>query len=618
MKNLLLLLTFFVTSSTVFSQLYVQPNGTTDSYVYVKDGILFVEQDVNLVLNTNNVDTEASIYLRNDAQLIQGASASNNKGTGSLSVYQTIDTTSNYHYTFWHSPVGISTNGVDGNLVAGVSRLYDIDNLTKSTQVATTTGSNGSSTTDPITISTKWIYTRTKSPQNEAEADYNHIGGADGIGAEEGFIMKGVSAGGPNFTENQIYDFRGRPYNGNINVPVDIGIAQWTLAGNPYASALDLHTFFNDNVANGLTAILYWDEPKDSEFHHNYNTHSGGYGRWIPGPGTVNDPGLYAAAPFKFYDAFGINGAGNGTGGVYDRRYAPIGQGFVLETNGANNIIEFKNSQRVYRKVGDVSDMRNQDNASSVSTTPQEGSQVPQIRINVEFEGGLIRQLLLAFSENSTDGYEVGLDAPMPDDIIGTDSYFPVGPDNNRKPFVIQTVPFSLEKRVPIAFNLYSQTTLSVSAVEKINIDGAVYLWDSQENIYRDITPDNSSVDPTDNSFILPAGNYENRYYIVFRGRRATEENSEGTIAKKEVRANVDFFQNNPVKQLEISNPEGYTIKSAAIYDMSGKLVVNKSNLGNSFKITVGTSNLADGVYLIKLLTSENINIDYKMIIQNK
>ena len=75
MKSLLLLLAMLITSSTVFSQLYVQPNGSTDSYVYVKDEVLFVEQDVNLVLNTNNTSTQASIYLREGAQLIQGITA---------------------------------------------------------------------------------------------------------------------------------------------------------------------------------------------------------------------------------------------------------------------------------------------------------------------------------------------------------------------------------------------------------------------------------------------------------------------------------------------------------------------------------------------------------------
>lgn len=106
----------------MFSQLYVTPNTTTstDSYVYVNDQVLFVEQDVNMVQNTYNAATTASLYLRNGAQLIQGTTGSANNGTGLLSVYQTIDTTSAFHYTFWNPPVGLPSGGA-GNTNAGLA-----------------------------------------------------------------------------------------------------------------------------------------------------------------------------------------------------------------------------------------------------------------------------------------------------------------------------------------------------------------------------------------------------------------------------------------------------------------------------------------------------------------
>lgn len=69
MKNLLLFSVVLLMSYNAMAQLYVTPNGATDSYVYVNDEILFVEQDVNLVAN-NAGTTEASLYLRNEAQLI--------------------------------------------------------------------------------------------------------------------------------------------------------------------------------------------------------------------------------------------------------------------------------------------------------------------------------------------------------------------------------------------------------------------------------------------------------------------------------------------------------------------------------------------------------------------
>jgi hypothetical protein len=98
---------------------------------------------------------------------------------------------------------------------------------------------------------------------------------------------------------------------------------------------------------------------------------------------------------------------------------------------------------------------------------------------------------------------------------------------------------------------------------------------------------------------------------------RETNEKSEGTLVEATIRENVAFFQNNPVKQLEVSNPEGYNIRSAQIYDMSGKLVLQKSDIGTQRNFNFSTANLSDGVYLVKLITSENVDIDYKMVIYN-
>ncbi|MFK5981900.1 MAG: T9SS type A sorting domain-containing protein [Flavobacteriaceae bacterium] len=631
MKNLQLTLLLLVSTFTAFSQLYVAPNATssTDSYIYVNDEVLFVEQDVNLVANSFNADTEASIYLRNDGQLIQGATSSNNDGTGLLSVYQTIDSTSYYHYTFWHSPVGLAS-GAAGNTMAGVSRLYDSDagHITRSNQALTTANSTGSNG-NPITISTRWIYKRLSSVSNETEALYQYIGAGNTIEPYYGFTMKGIGADPGAGFNSQTYDFRGRPYNGDISVPIIASATaasiddKWTLTGNPYASAIDLKLFFADNTANGLNAILYWDEPKDSEFHHNYNTHSGGYGVWIPGAGTgANDPGVYTAASFRPYDENGYTTGTTTVGADYDRRYAPIGQGFVIQTNNpAITNINFTNSQRVFRKVEDVSDMRTSE-TNSLSTDPGNTEPaeeiIPKIRLHINYNDGPTRELLLIFHENSTDGYDVGLDAPLPINTNGTDAYFPIGSDTERYPFVIQTVPFEIEKRVPITFFTNQQRSVSVIADEIINIFGSIYLWDSQEDIYREILEvDNTTVGSNNNSFILPAGIHDSRYFIVFKNRREVNESSEGTLAIAKAQDNVSFFQNNPYKQLEISNPEGYNIKNAQVFDMLGKLVVDRSNLGSSRNLSISTANLSDGVYIIRLLTSENVNIDYKMIIKN-
>ena len=109
MKNLLLIPTLLLVSAIPVAQLYVAPNtsGTpSDSYIYVNDQVLFVEDDVELVENTVDPSTEASIYLRNDSQLIQGESNGANAGSGYISIYRENPGSDAWDYTFYGSPVG--------------------------------------------------------------------------------------------------------------------------------------------------------------------------------------------------------------------------------------------------------------------------------------------------------------------------------------------------------------------------------------------------------------------------------------------------------------------------------------------------------------------------------
>jgi len=608
MKNLLFTL-LFLTTTVSFSQLYVTPNTTTstDSYIYVSDEILFVEQDVNLVLNTNNAATQASIYLRNDGQLIQGASASNNNGTGMLSVYQNTPNDDSWDYTLWASPVG-NPAGAAGNTNFGVYRIYDVNNVTQSTQTLTTTAYNG--IVSPMTISTRWLYTHT-TPGTEAESNYTAMGTGNNAPAGFGFTMKGLGT----TNHNQVYDFRGRPNNGTFTIPV--GNNQMTLTGNPYPSALDLAAVFADNPA--LNAIWYWDEDRTIN-SHTYQNNRGGYGTWVPAgclPANTTCSGSYTQATFVRWDSAGNSyPAGGATGASYARRYAPIGQGFMAVGNTAGNIT-IQNSQRRFIRESDPnSEFRNTDPAVSggavvTDDTDNQENEIPQIRLVTVFGESHSREMLLLFSDDTTDGYDQGWDGLHPMDAT-SESYFPIGNDNNRLPYVIEGVPFTVEKQIPIAFKLDRQFKFMVESIETINFDYHAYIWDRQEDTYQEITDGEEAV------FNLPAGNYDNRFFIVFRDQRQVLNDSDGTIAINRTRESVDFFQNNPAKQLEVTNPEGYDIKAAQFFDMSGKLVYNNNKVGDRKKFTLPTGNLSDGVYLVKLTTTDNVTIDYKMIIHNK
>ncbi|MGV6829913.1 MAG: T9SS type A sorting domain-containing protein [Flavobacteriales bacterium] len=638
MKNLLQLFIFF---STVLAtaQLYVAPNATnnTDSYVYVSDEVLFVEQDVNLQLNNNNATTTGSIYLRNGAQLIQGATASNNSGDGLLSVYQDAPESDKWTYNYWCSPVGNETLSGSGNVNFGMYRLYDIQSVTASNQTLRTTGYDGS--ISPLTISSRWTYIHLRG--TETEGDYTRINASDLVPAGTGFLMKGVGPDNTSFN----YDFRGRPNNGNMTINVYNG--ELTLSGNPYPSALDLNRMFWDPDNSEIVSFKYWDEDKTKNSHY-YSQNAGGYGTYVPGasnpngnPGDIGfEAGLYTIPTFSIYDAAGntIPDPSATTPNNYERRFAPIGQGFMVVPDASDDgVVHIKNSYRRFIQEGaaNFSEFRNAEekpnehdnngNTEIEDITIEEGTseadtRLPQLRINTDFKTSHIRQILLAFNEETTDGFDRGFDGKSPMDAVGAEVYFPIakntvtseGTTLISEPYVIQTLPFNSDKKIPLTLNLSEQFDIEMTAIEQIHFNQHAYLWDNVEDTYKEITNENVA------SLTLDAGNYENRFYIVFNDRSSTFELSEGTLHENEVRENVDFFQNNPVKQLEVSNPEGYTIKKAQFFDMSGKLVIQKQDLGDASHFTFSTSLLSDGVYMVRLTTIDNVNIDYKMVVHNK
>src|SRR5690554_7770764 len=200
----------FITSIGAFAQLSVRPvpNGP-DSFIYVKGEVVYVEDAVTLSQN-NTTGQEASIYLRDGGQLIQGGTTSTNDGNGFLSVQRPVEETNAFAYNDWASPVGNSTaiveTSVGNNKHFGISSVYeplDGEQGIKARMSATTTGRDGFK--NPLTISTRWLYTL-KTPGTEAAGDYQRFNANNIVPAGFGYTMKGV---GPS-SSRVVYEFRDR------------------------------------------------------------------------------------------------------------------------------------------------------------------------------------------------------------------------------------------------------------------------------------------------------------------------------------------------------------------------------------------------------------------------
>ena len=76
-------------------------------------------------------------------------------------------------------------------------------------------------------------------------------------------------------------------------------------------------------------------------------------------------------------------------------------------------------------------------------------------------------------------------------------------------------------------------------------------------------------------------------------------------------------FQNNSNNQLVIKNPKSYIVKSFTMYDVTGKLIYNKHNLGNDTQYTFPTNTLSSGAYITKIITDQDFEITKKVIVNN-
>lgn len=593
MKKILPLFFVFISVQT-FSQIYIGAN----SPVYVKNQVLYVNQNINLAANSN-------LYLRNNSQLVQGTTGvSTNTGTGMLSVYQE-GTSDNFEYNYWCSPVG-SPIGSTGNTPFGISLLYRPTTSTAAVPATILPLTSYDGSANPLAIASYWIYKLTTANNY---SQWVQVGGATTIAAGEGFTMKGTSGTdttdpeGTGILNNpgtgaQRYDFRGKPNDGNIIVAVGVANAA-TLTGNPYPSALHLNAFLLDPSNTACTGVAYfWEQDKTVNSHY-LSAYRGGYGTYSPV--SLGSTGLYVAATFNSYKSDGsLNSAGTSSGLIIERKYSPIGQGFLI--NGATNgSVTFKNSHRAFYKEGSgLSQFAKSIKGKVLDKTEEKDSAIPHFKINTIINNQFTRQLALAFIPEATDGVDVGIDALNMDQSLPSDISFWLENSN----YVIQGVNFELSKRIPLAVKATANTTLKFYIPEIVNFDSSqnIYLFDELDSSYHDIK--NATYQVT-----VAAGVYSDRFKITFTNQNLG--------INEEIKSQFLIFQDNLNEVLKASNPNNIDVKTFVLFDILGRAVLKNNDLGAQQNYNFSTSGLSSGIYIATFVTSNNEKIAQKIIISN-
>ncbi|WP_333877680.1 T9SS type A sorting domain-containing protein [Flavobacterium sp.] len=590
------LLVLMISCPFGWAQLHVK----SGSYVFVKDTYVYVNQDTDLQNN-------AAVYLRNEGQFLQGtAGISTNKGFGFLSVFQE-GTSDNYDYNYWCSPVG-NASAISGNENFGITLLHVPTTATNSSPATIDSATyDGQSANGSLSIASYWIF---KYLSGVDYSDWFQSGANTDIAAGQGFTMKGTAGVDATnvgeFAVNnpggaQRYDFRGKPNDGTIAVTVSAN--NLTLTGNPYPSALHVNAFLLDPSNIDCTGIAYYWEHDKSVNSHLLLAYRGGYGTYAPISTSPTEYGIYVPATFDSYNIDGtVNTAGASSGLSIQRKYAPIGQGFMIKgtASGSPTSVALKNSHRVYYKEsGPYSQFERLSVPNSGFAEPVGPNYVSHIRLNTMMNHQFTRQIALVFLPTATDGIDRGIDAQSPaEETLPNDVYFFLEQDR----YVIQGVAFDVNKRIPIGIKATNNAVFTFDASMVYNFDESqpIYLYDALYGSYHDIK--NSTYELT-----LPAGVYHNRFEITFT---TTALNAPVNAVKELV-----VFQDNANQQLHVSNPQELFLQAVTLFDINGKLIFKKENVGANNRYQFATSGLSDAVYLVELTADNNVKKTQKIII---
>ncbi|WP_333875880.1 LamG-like jellyroll fold domain-containing protein, partial [Flavobacterium sp.] len=544
--------------------------------LFVTANTLSAANDTKIEL-THYLKLDGKIDLVGKSQLVQTVN-SDLDVTSSGSIERDQQGQSNmYNYNYWSSPVSSINNSTinHGFTVAGVMK----DGTTAIPQNLNWTNSINSSATSPITLSSYWIF-KFQNLTN-SYANWTAVGPNGTLLACQGYTLKGSNS--PNPFQN--YTFVGKPNNGPITSVV--APDNLNLCGNPYPSAIDADKFIDDNIGSITGTLLFW-EHYNTNYSHTTIQYQGGYATYTKVGGTA------PVAPA------GISGLG--ISNKLAKRFIPVGQGFFVIGNGNGGTITFNNSQRIFikednansqylfRNTGMMASNSSDDNNAEDSFEQQ---QFTKLRLGFVSADNYHRQLLLGFmNQFATGAFDNGYDALSPE-TTSSDMYFMQG---TNKQNIIGDGYFNANNSYPLGIKNATAGNVKFNLDDTENLDNnqEVYIYDNVTDAYHSITSQAFEIN-------LPAGVYENRFFLRFTTSSALGTN------ENEIQNSLSVTHTQSDNTIHIKNElMEASIQSVELYNLLGQKVAEWP-IGNQSEteMHLPVGNLSSGTYIVKISTDK-------------
>ncbi len=549
------------------------------------DGDVSTETGQGLTI-THYLKLDGIINLEGNSQLVQPeGSILDQASAGYLDVDQQ-GTANSFNYNYWTSPVSLmgqpnNSGYTIQNVLMDASNPAEPKNISFDYQFHWADGNYSGNKR----ISTYWLHTFKGNADDYSE--WHQFSESELLNPGIGFSMKGTTGYVP-VSDRQNYTFRGKPNNGDINV--SIGAGQNLLTGNPYPSAIDAQLFIEENLNSFNGSLYFWDHfgPTNSHYLEEY---VGGYAVYNLSGGIASASSVDSR----------INPTGERSSKTPPGRYIPVGQAFFVSSIGVSSPapLTYKNKYRAFvlESTNDSQFHAQEKDPKKAQENKYQKDSRYKIRLKFESPKGYHRQILVTADANTTNGFDLGYDAPLIENNV-EDMYWMIEDTE----FVIQAVSnFNLDQVLPIGIKISEEGeyTIKLDKLENIKMEFNIYLKDKLNDSYVNLAKEDYTATAEE------IGSFNDRYEIVFKKPNAEnpvdekpEELEEGTILGLSYLRDTD--------EIAVINPDLMPVDHVELYSISGQLIKSFTEVPTERSILLSIDQkLSSAVYIVKMYSGE-------------
>ncbi len=334
--------------------------------------------------------------------------------------------------------------------------------------------------------------------------------------------------------------------------PTGLTVGRYYAVGNPYPSTINADSFI---TGNSLTEAIYFWRKTNNNATSSYATYT---------------------------LAGGVSNSGGDPLALQPNGFIQVGQGFIARVPTGGSALEFNNTMRVINN-GNQFFRRMEDRS--------------RFWLNLTNDQGYFGQMMVAYMPNATNGYD-----PAIDGLYFNDSETALTSTIAGQDYIIQgrALPFEATDVVALGFKseLAGNFNIAINNFDGTIFDTnnqAIYLKDNLTNTVHDLRAGSYN-------FTTEAGVFNNRFEVKYDNFLS--------VGNPSLTANtVAVYKQN---QEIVVNAGNIILSKVAIYDIRGRLLIEKNNIdGSEVRLNAGTSNQ---VVLVKVTSANNEVVTKKIV----